>query len=319
MRPDRKARPVGSVDLHGCQGSAAPGRARASPTTTAGASCSLASRTCTVRPAPAGGRVSPEASTSTVTRTPQSYDTSGPGEWGGSPDRQAGISPAGFPTSPPRPTKLEFDLGHLPQPAHLRTQGETRALASQLRAPAGQIEMAEAVAAALEEKKHLLVGPAPAPARPLPIWSRPSCRASASSSPPAQESPGTALLQGRALPGRSLRPPLSVCYMKGRANYLCRQETRRRRTGADSQRPGRGGRLPGDPQVGRDHGNRRPRRDPHPARGSTAWAKLDARRDLCSARSAPASRIASSRACTSAPSTATSSSSTTTSFSPTWR
>ena len=82
--------------------------------------------------------------------------------------------------------------------------------------------------------------------------------------------------------------PLRACYMKGRANYACRQKIYDAEKEPVLDGPGRGRRLP-------DH-SRDGRRPPKPAiaprsrrcpRISTAWAKMDARGELCTGQKCP--------------------------------
>ena len=69
--------------------------------------------------------------------------------------------------------------------------------------------------------------------------------------------------------------------MKGRSNYACRQKIYDAEKEPMLIGPGRGGRFPDHPRLGEDHRIRRPRRDQDAAGSSSAWAKVDARSDLC--------------------------------------
>ena len=60
---------------------------------------------------------------------------------------------------------------------------------------------------------------------------------------------------------------LSVCYMKGRNNYLCRQEALRPDRPAHLERTRRDQPVPRHRRLGKDHGDRRSRRDRRIARG----------------------------------------------------
>ena len=147
----------------------------------------------------------------------------------------------------------------------------------------GQLEMAEAVEAALTDKKHLLVEAGTGTGKTL-AYLAPAIF----SGRRIVVSTGTKNLQEQLffkdipLLQKMAAEPLRVCYMKGRNNYACRQKI------YDAEREPilSGLEEVADYQVIREWekttetGDRAEiRRLPE---GSTAWSKLDARRDLCS-------------------------------------
>ena len=181
----------------------------------------------------------------------------------------------------------------------------------------GQYEMAQAVESALTTSATSSSKPEPAPARPSPICCPPCAPASR-----VIISTGTKNLQEQLffkdVPFlESLLGPLRVCYMKGRANYLCSHKLYALRnqpllTGLEEisqYQPSPRGRRPPRPATAP-----RSTRCPRPASSgpsSTHAAKP------ASARPAPTRIAASSPRCAAAPPSPTSSSSTTTSSSPT--
>ena len=117
----------------------------------------------------------------------------------------------------------------------------------------------------------------------------------------------------------SLLGPLRVCYMKGRANYLCRHKLLRLARSADPERTGRDRPVPADRRLGEDH-----------HRPATGWRSTRCRRparcgpsSMRAARPAwakpvPIMNAASSPRCGARRSKAMSSSSTIISFLPIW-
>ena len=97
----------------------------------------------------------------------------------------------------------------------------------------GQLQMAQAVEQALEEKRHLIVEAGTGTGKTL-AYLVPVIRSGQASHhlDRHEESARAALLQRRPVPGASARigervdpgSRLSVCYMKGRNNYLCRKK-----------------------------------------------------------------------------------------------
>ena len=70
--------------------------------------------------------------------------------------------------------------------------------------------------------------------------------------------------------------------MKGRANYACRQKIYDAEKEPVLDGPGRGRRFPDHPRVGEDHRDSATApRSRRCRKHSTAWAKIDARSDLC--------------------------------------
>jgi ATP-dependent DNA helicase DinG len=92
----------------------------------------------------------------------------------------------------------------------------------------GQLEMARAVERALDEKRHLIVEAGTGTGKTL-AYLLPALRASLETGRRVIVSTGTKALQDqlffRDIPFlETLLGPLKVCYMKGRANYLCRHK-----------------------------------------------------------------------------------------------
>jgi ATP-dependent DNA helicase DinG len=92
----------------------------------------------------------------------------------------------------------------------------------------GQLEMARAVERALEERRHLIVEAGTGTGKTL-AYLLPALRATVAEGRRVIISTGTKSLQDqlylRDIPFlESLLGPLRVCYMKGRANYLCRHK-----------------------------------------------------------------------------------------------
>lgn len=92
----------------------------------------------------------------------------------------------------------------------------------------GQLEMARSVERALEERRHLIVEAGTGTGKTL-AYLLPALRATLESGRRVIISTGTKALQDqlyfRDIPFlESLLGPLRVCYMKGRANYLCRHK-----------------------------------------------------------------------------------------------
>ncbi len=152
----------------------------------------------------------------------------------------------------------------------------------------GQLEMAEAVASALEEKKHLLVEAGTGTGKTL-AYLVPAIL----SGKRIVISTGTKNLQEQLfykdVPflAEHFDRPLRICYMKGRANYLCRQKL------SDAEREPilNGLEEVADYQVIRKWAEATETGDRAEIKtlpeGSTVWAKLDARRDLCSGQKCP--------------------------------
>ncbi len=146
----------------------------------------------------------------------------------------------------------------------------------------GQLEMAEAVGAALAEGRHLVVEAGTGTGKTI-AYLVPAIL----SGKRVVISTGTKNLQEQLffkdLPFlQSLFDrPLSVCYMKGRANYLCRQklydaERELVLTGLDERRDFQ---LIRDWEKVTESGDRSELRELPEA--SSAWWKMDARGDLC--------------------------------------
>lgn len=147
----------------------------------------------------------------------------------------------------------------------------------------GQLEMAEAVAAALAESRHLVVEAGTGTGKTL-AYLVPAIL----SGKRVVISTGTKNLQEQLyfkdLPFlQSLfERPLSVCYMKGRANYLCRQklydaEREAVLTGLEERRDFQ---LIRDWEKITESGDKSELREL--AEASSTWWKMDARGDLCS-------------------------------------
>ena len=149
----------------------------------------------------------------------------------------------------------------------------------------GQLEMAEAIESAIADKRHLLVEAGTGTGKTL-AYLIPAIL----SGRRVVVSTGTKNLQEQLffkdIPflQQHFSRPLNVCYMKGRANYACRQKI---------YDAGRVQILTGleeaaDLQIIRDWEKTTETGDRAEIRTlpehSTAWAKLDARRDLCTGR-----------------------------------
>ncbi len=153
---------------------------------------------------------------------------------------------------------------------------------------AGQLEMAEAVAAALADKKHLIVEAGTGTGKTL-AYLVPAIL----SGRRIVISTGTKNLQEQLfykdVPflAQHFETPLRVCYMKGRANYACRQkiydaETEPVLTGLEEV---------ADFQIIREWEKTTETGDRAEIKtlpeNSTAWAKIDARGDLCTGQKCP--------------------------------
>ncbi|MBL8231588.1 MAG: DEAD/DEAH box helicase [Bryobacterales bacterium] len=152
----------------------------------------------------------------------------------------------------------------------------------------GQIEMAEAVEAALEDHRHLIVEAGTGTGKTL-AYLVPAIL----SGRRIVVSTGTKNLQEQLFYKdvpflqQHFEQPLRVSYMKGRANYLCRQKLI-----AAENEPILDGleeltdfKLIRDWEPLTETGDRAEIRDL--PEGSTAWAKLDARRELCTGQKCP--------------------------------
>ena len=152
----------------------------------------------------------------------------------------------------------------------------------------GQLQMAEAVASALEEKKPLLVEAGTGTGKTL-AYLVPAIL----SGKRIVISTGTKNLQEQLfykdvpfLAGHFERP-LNVCYMKGRSNYLCRQKL----YDAGKEAVLSGLEEVADYQIIRKWEETTETGDRAEitslAENSAVWAKLDARRDLCTGQKCP--------------------------------
>jgi ATP-dependent DNA helicase DinG len=152
----------------------------------------------------------------------------------------------------------------------------------------GQLEMAEAVASSLADARHLIVEAGTGTGKTLAYLVPLIC-----SGRRVVVSTGTKNLQEqlffkdvpfleKLFPGR-----VRVCYMKGRANYACRQKIYE----AENQPVLEGLQEVADFQIIRDWektteiGDRAEIRTLPEA--STAWAKVDARREMCTGQKCP--------------------------------
>jgi ATP-dependent DNA helicase DinG len=152
----------------------------------------------------------------------------------------------------------------------------------------GQLKMAEAVEAALAEKKHLIVEAGTGTGKTL-AYLIPAIL----SGKRVVISTGTKNLQEqlfyRDIPflRQHFSTPLCVCYMKGRANFACRQKIYE----AEKMPVLSGFEEMADFQVIREWERTTETGDRAEIRtlpeGSSAWAKIDARRDLCSGQKCP--------------------------------
>src|SRR5271155_2141039 len=153
---------------------------------------------------------------------------------------------------------------------------------------AGQLEMAEAVAAALADKKHLIVEAGTGTGKTL-AYLVPAIL----SGRRVVISTGTKNLQEQLFYKdvpflqKHLGTPLRVCYMKGRANYACRQKI----YDADKEPVLSGFEEIADFQIIRaweqttESGDRSEIKQL--PEHSSAWNKIDARRDLCAGQKCP--------------------------------
>ncbi|MBY0373366.1 MAG: ATP-dependent DNA helicase, partial [Bryobacteraceae bacterium] len=152
----------------------------------------------------------------------------------------------------------------------------------------GQLDMAEAVESALAESRHLIVEAGTGTGKTL-AYLVPAIL----SGKRVIVSTGTKNLQEQLffkdIPflAQHLADPLSVCYMKGRANYLCRQKL------YDAEREPilEGLEELNDFKIIREWEKETSTGDRSEIRSlpenSTVWAKLDARRELCSGQKCP--------------------------------
>jgi ATP-dependent DNA helicase DinG len=146
----------------------------------------------------------------------------------------------------------------------------------------GQLEMAEAVESALADKRHLIVEAGTGTGKTL-AYLIPAIL----SGKRVVISTGTKNLQEQLFYKdvpflqKHLSTPISVCYMKGRSNYACRKKI------YESERTAflTGMEEIADFQIIREWERATETGDRAEIRtlpeGSTAWAKIDARRDLC--------------------------------------
>src|SRR5690242_11945779 len=152
----------------------------------------------------------------------------------------------------------------------------------------GQVEMAEAVESALADKRHLIVEAGTGTGKTL-AYLVPALL----SGKRIIVSTGTKNLQEQLffkdVPflQQHFSRPLKVCYMKGRGNYACRQKI----YDADNNMVLTGLEELADFQIIQqwekttEFGDRAEIKTL--PESSTAWAKLDARRDLCSGQKCP--------------------------------
>lgn len=153
---------------------------------------------------------------------------------------------------------------------------------------AGQLQMAEAVEQALAEKKHLIVEAGTGTGKTL-AYLVPAIL----SGKRVVISTGTKNLQEQLyfkdVPflEKNLGSPLRVCYMKGRANYACRQKI----YDAEKEPVLQGLEEVADFQVIRQWEHTTQTGDRAEIKSlpehSSAWAKIDARSDLCSGQKCP--------------------------------
>jgi ATP-dependent DNA helicase DinG len=152
----------------------------------------------------------------------------------------------------------------------------------------GQVEMAEAVESALADKRHLIVEAGTGTGKTL-AYLVPALL----SGKRIVVSTGTKNLQEQLffkdVPflQQHFPRPLKVCYMKGRNNYACRQKI----YDAEKEPVLAGLEEVADFQIIRDWEKTTEFGDRAEIKtlpeGSTAWAKLDARTDLCSGAKCP--------------------------------
>ena len=142
----------------------------------------------------------------------------------------------------------------------------------------GQLQMAQAVEQALEEKRHLIVEAGTGTGKTL-AYLVPVIR----SGKRVIISTGTKNLQEQLFHKdipfleQALFPngegKLNVCYMKGRNNYLCRKKLYDLDRPARAQRPGGDRALPRHRRLGEGHANRRPGRTGVASRSQRALAQ----------------------------------------------
>ncbi len=152
----------------------------------------------------------------------------------------------------------------------------------------GQVEMAEAVESAFADKRHLIVEAGTGTGKTL-AYLVPALL----SGKRIVVSTGTKNLQEQLffkdVPflQQHFPRPLKVCYMKGRSNYACRQKI----YDAEKEPVLTGLEEVADFQIIREWEKTTERGDRAEIKtlpeGSTAWAKLDARTDLCSGQKCP--------------------------------
>jgi ATP-dependent DNA helicase DinG len=152
----------------------------------------------------------------------------------------------------------------------------------------GQLDMAEAVWAALSERRHLIVEAGTGTGKTL-AYLVPAIL----SGRRVVISTGTKNLQEQLFYKdvpfleKHLGRPLQVCYMKGRNNYACRQKI----YDADKELLLEGLEELADFQIIREWEKTTPSGDRAEIKtlpeASTAWAKLDARRELCPGQKCP--------------------------------
>ena len=150
----------------------------------------------------------------------------------------------------------------------------------------GQLQMAQAVEQALEEKRHLIVEAGTGTGKTL-AYLLPVIR----SGKRVIISTGTKNLQEQLfykdIPflEQALFPngegKLNVCYMKGRNNYLCKKKLYDLTDQPVLSRAGGDRALSRDRCLGKDDANRRPRGARILPEASALWHKLDARSDTC--------------------------------------
>src|SRR5690349_9803253 len=152
----------------------------------------------------------------------------------------------------------------------------------------GQVEMAEAVEAAIHDQRHLIVEAGTGTGKTL-AYLVPALL----SGKRIVVSTGTKNLQEQLffkdVPflQQHFTRPLKVCYMKGRNNYACRQKI----YDAEKEPVLSGLEEVADFQIIRDWEKTTEFGDRAEIKtlpeGSTAWAKLDARTDLCAGQKCP--------------------------------
>src|SRR5579871_1550852 len=153
---------------------------------------------------------------------------------------------------------------------------------------AGQLEMAEAVESALADKRHLLVDAGTGTGKTL-AYLVPAIL----SGKRVVVSTGTKNLQEQLFEKdvpffqKHFAHKLKVCYMKGRSNFACRQKI----YDADREPILSGLEEVADFQIIRDWEKTTETGDRAEIKklpeGSSAWHKLDARRDLCTGQRCP--------------------------------